>query len=90
MLKFINDTIFNSLETALKENNYRNAFRAVHTLKGLSYNLGFTTLGKSSDILTELLRTENLYNKEKILLAFKKVKTDYNITISALEKYKNS
>ncbi|MCR4656881.1 MAG: Hpt domain-containing protein [Lachnospiraceae bacterium] len=56
--KYEQDTNCEKLETALKDEDYGDAFDAVHSLKGLSANLGFTRLYKASYELTEALRAE--------------------------------
>lgn len=44
------------LHTALKEERYEDAFRAVHNLKGVSANLSLTPLFETSRVLCEALR----------------------------------
>ena len=41
--KFLSDQSFQLLESSLKTENYEDAFRAAHTLKGVTQNLSFTT-----------------------------------------------
>ena len=55
-LKFLADDSYELLEESLEAGNYSEAFRAAHTLKGVSLNLGFTKLNRVSDELTEALR----------------------------------
>lgn len=54
--KFRSDRNLELLEKALEEGDPASAFLAVHTLKGVALNLGFTELAKASSDLTELLR----------------------------------
>ncbi len=56
--KYEEDNNCERLEEALREEDYETAFDAVHSLKGLSANLGFTRLYKASFELTETLRAE--------------------------------
>ncbi len=56
VLKFLKDENFNILTKSIEANNIEEAFRAAHTLKGVSQNLGFTGLHDASDALTECLR----------------------------------
>ena len=60
VLKFVKmyaaDGSFAELTTALAAEDWHAAFRAAHTLKGVSQNLGFTDLFTASQALTEALR----------------------------------
>ena len=47
---------YNELHTALREERYEDAFRAVHNLKGVSLNLALTPLHQASHVLCEALR----------------------------------
>lgn len=80
--KFKEDTTMTKLEDALTNQQYEDAFRYAHTLKGICINLMIKQLGTSSSALTEALRrqehdVENLY---------KQVKIDYDITIAAIDQ----
>ena len=44
VLKFLNDKSFDLLCSSLEEENYEEAFRASHTIKGVCQNLSFTRL----------------------------------------------
>jgi HPt (histidine-containing phosphotransfer) domain-containing protein len=54
--KFLDATDYRELMEALEKEDFETAFRASHTLKGLSLNLGFTELKNSSEALCEALR----------------------------------
>lgn len=54
--KFLASTDYQDMQEALAKGDYETAFRASHTMKGLSMNLGFTGLQKSSGVLCEALR----------------------------------
>ncbi len=56
LTKFLNDGTYHLLLEALSSENYAEAFRAAHTLKGVCENLGLANLCKSSGMLTEELR----------------------------------
>ena len=47
---------YEQLHTALREERYEDAFRAVHNLKGVSLNLALTPLHQASHVLCEALR----------------------------------
>ncbi len=82
--KFLSDQSFQLLEDALKAESYDEAFRAAHTLKGVTQNLSFTRLYQSSHEITEALRTKN-YDLALELLP--KVESDYAQTAGAIRAY---
>ena len=82
--KFLADQSFQQLKSSLEEGNYDEAFRAAHTLKGVTQNLAFTKLYLSSHEITEALRTKN-YDQALQLLV--KVEADYNQTASAIQAF---
>ena len=53
LLKFLSDPSFQLLETSMQTDQHEEAFRAAHTLKGVSQNLSFTKLYHSSHQITE-------------------------------------
>lgn len=81
VLKFKNDPTFDLLTESLQNENYKEAFRAAHTIKGLCQNLGFERLYKSSCVLTEALRDGE---KPKDDSMYQQVKCDYEQIINAL------
>ena len=86
-LKFLADDSYSLLEESIQVGNYGDAFRAAHTLKGVSLNLGFTKLYEVSDVLTEALRDSNRLEDETLL---EKVKDEYQRTIDLLQELQNS
>ena len=82
VLKFLNDSSYDNLVKSLEENNYEEAFRASHTIKGICQNLGFTVLGDSSSTLTDALRNGWREGAEELV---KKVKEDYRQTAEAVK-----
>lgn len=56
--KFPDDKSFAELSQAMAEGDRASAFRAAHTLKGVSANLSLDQLLRSVVVLTELLRQE--------------------------------
>ena len=85
-LKFLADGSFSLLEEAIAAGNYNDAFRAAHTLKGVSLNLGFTELYKVSDEMTEALRDGAEPENDTL---FQKVKDEYQRTIDLLQELQN-
>lgn len=53
---FLEDAAFAALEDSLKKQDYRAAFEAAHTLKGVAGNLGLTPLYQAICQLVEPLR----------------------------------
>ena len=82
--KFLADQSFQLLESSLNAEDYDEAFRAAHTLKGVAQNLSFTKLYRSSHEITEALRTAN-YDLAVQLLPH--VETDYALTCSAIQMF---
>lgn len=81
--RFMDDPSYASLCEAMERQDVEEAFRAVHTLKGVCQNLGITQLYESSCVLTELLRTGSLYGTN---LAMCHVAEDYEVTVQAIRK----
>ena len=54
--EFADDPSYTTLLQSLQENDLKSAFRAAHTLKGISYTLGFKRLGDCATNLCEKLR----------------------------------
>ena len=82
--KFLSDPSFQLLEDSVNEGSWEDAFRAAHTLKGVSQNLSFTRLYQSSHEITEALRTKD-YDLAVQLLP--KVEGDYTRTTEAIRAY---
>lgn len=76
LLKILNDKSYDLLCDSIEQKNMEEAFRAAHTLKGISQNLSLTTLYHSSSLLSEELRENQEYNKQVEEL-FDQVKKDY-------------
>ena len=87
VLKFLNDGSYDLLVRSMAEENYAEAFRAAHTIKGVCQNLDFTRLYRSSSELSEALR--NGFTPEAPALA-ERVKTDYLQTVEAIQAYQAS
>ena len=82
--RFLSDDSFSLLEKAFDEGDGESAFRAAHTLKGVAKNLGFSDLGESASVLTEVLRNRTFDGAPPL---FEKVKSDYARLIRALTVY---
>lgn len=86
-LKFLADESFSTLQRAMEEENYEEAFRAAHTLKGVGMNLGFTGLFTISDMLTEELRGAKKPSDDTLL---GKVGAEYERTVALLKELQES
>lgn len=56
VVSLIEDPEYDKLKAAVKEENWGDAFRAAHTLKGTSANLGLSVLSQKAGTVTEALR----------------------------------
>ena len=87
VLKFLEDTTFQSLCEAKEAEDYEAVFRAIHTLKGVSQNLGFTALYETSHEMTEAVRGGIKLQDETL---FEAVRAAYVKTIDVIMQYKSS
>lgn len=83
--KILNDGSFELLKKSLDEKNIEEAFRAVHTLKGVCMNMSLTKLQASASKLTEALRGRTEYG-EDIDPLFIAVRDDYEYTMACIRK----
>ncbi len=81
--RFLKDPAYGTLVEAFLAGGERDeeAFRAVHTLKGLCLNLGMTRLTDSAAALTEALRFGRRPEAEAL---FDRVRQDYSRTADAI------
>ena len=82
--KFLDDGSFSELCRAMESGQRQEAFRAAHTLKGVSANLGFDRLQASAGRLTELLRPETDAIPDDAASLLEEVRLDYEATVSAI------
>lgn len=87
VLKFLNDGSYDLLLRSMEAEDYAEAFRAAHTIKGVCQNLGFTMLYQSGSQLSEALR--NGFTPEAPAL-MEQVKADYRQTVEAIRAYQTS
>lgn len=66
LLKFLDDKSYELLGTALAQGNMEEAFRAAHTLKGVSQNLSLTPLYVSSSHLSDRLKVNQVYDADLV------------------------
>lgn len=84
VLKFLDDGSYQLLVTSMDSQNYEEAFRAAHTMKGVGQNLSFNKLYESSHLLTEALRSHNI---EEAMPLYEQVKAAYAQTAEAIRAY---
>ena len=89
ILKFIRkypaDPTFQHLKEAVNRSDWTDAFRAVHTLKGVAQNLGFDRLYAVSFPLTEALRGAKPLTDPSLLEAVTREQEETMAALSALE-----
>ncbi len=92
VIKFLADTSYQGLTQAMEKKDYGEAFRAVHTLKGVSQNLSFDNLSCSTEELTETLRRweSEPVDEEKCLQLYQKVSEDYKTVTDAIRQLQES
>lgn len=90
IVRFLDDGSFVSLCSAMEDGSREAAFRAAHTLKGVSGTLGLSRLYASASQLTELLRPEEKAIPDDAHALYEIVKQDYRITADAIRAYRDS
>ena len=88
--KFLDDGSFSELCLAMEEGDREKAFRAAHTLKGVSANLSLNQLLSTVILLTEQLRTETADIPDEAYLFCENVKQDYAVTVHAIRTFLDS
>ena len=89
MEKFLQDKSYGDLSASMKNADRKGPFLAAHTLKGVSANLGFTALWKSSSALCEELRGEGEGVSDTAYALFSDVERDYTVTVQTIRAYLN-
>jgi len=84
VLKFMDDGSYQLLLDSMASQNYEDAFRAAHTIKGVCQNLGITRLLDSSSRLSEALRHGYTPEADPLL---EQVKADYASTVQAIQTF---
>lgn len=82
--KFPKDPSFAALRQAIGEEDWEAAFTAAHTLKGVSLNLAFQTLGEQASALTEMLRPPRSGEPAAIADQFAAVSASYEQVLREL------
>jgi len=87
LLLFLKDPSFSSLQDAMRDEDWDTAFRAAHTLKGISLNLGLTHLQKSSSALSDALRGKPPADNARAL--YEQLSQDYAQAVGAVKLYQS-
>lgn len=82
--RFPADPSMQLLREKLQEGNLPEAFRAVHTLKGVAANLAFTRLQQDASALTELMRDQVTPADPQMVSA---LEASYRLVIDTLYAY---
>ncbi|MCM1367990.1 MAG: Hpt domain-containing protein [Roseburia sp.] len=85
LLKVLDDGSYALLVKNLGERNIEEAFRAAHTLKGVSMNLSLTTLFSEVNRLTEALRGRHEYGDD-IAPLMTAVTKEYEKTVARIRE----
>ena len=85
-LAFDEDPSYFELLQSLEKNDREGAFRAAHTLKGISYNFGFKRLGDTTATICEKLREGSLPTKSSL----RRLANEYKCVLRAIHNLKNS
>ena len=80
---FLKDKSYNEFFENYDAHNNEAAFRAIHTLKGLSINLGFSVLSDASVAVTEALRDGKNDVTDEML---DELKSAYKLTCDAINQ----
>ncbi len=84
MFKFLNDKSFSLLTDELNNGNTEEAFKACHTLKGVTGNLSLDGFKEPVIELTELLRAGKTEGSSQL---YEQIKEKYDPLIEILNKY---
>lgn len=85
LLMFLKDTNYELLLSSAQAKNAQEAFRAVHTLKGVGQNLSLTKLYESASHLSDLLRSQTEWSDD-VLPELEILSTEYKKTIACIQE----
>ena len=86
VLDFPEEPTMDKLVDAVANQDYEQAEKSVHALKGIVINLGFTPLADASMDMLEELRDENI---DSALDAYEDVKTEYDRFCKVINEWRN-
>jgi len=85
VIRFLSDDSFDGLKKSYETGDLKEAFRYVHTLKGVAYNISLNALGDCASALCEDLRGGEPKNADAL---FKKLEEQYVHTVKMIEALK--
>ena len=85
-LRYPDDPTYGQLVSSLDAKDYETAFRAAHTMKGTSANLGFTALYGKVCIITEELRGGHP-EVSRLPAMLADVSEEYSRTVEIIKEY---
>lgn len=84
---FPEEKTMEKLEKAIEAHDCEEAFLAVHNMKGISLNLGFSNLSKYCEALTEELRDKDELPKKEVLAPLvDALKKEYEKAVEIIKK----
>ncbi len=86
VLKFLDDKSYELFVSSMASGSYEEAFRAVHTIKGVCQNLGFDRLSESSAEMADALRHGYTPKADELV---GRLDEDYKLTADAIKRYKD-
>lgn len=87
LFKFLEDKSYQLFVTSMENQDYEEALRAVHTLKGVCQNLSFDALFEPSSQITIALRAGDTGKARELA---PQLARDYQKIIQAVEEYKQA
>lgn len=87
LYKFLDDKSFALFEESMAKDDYSEAFRGAHTVKGICQNFSFTRLYESCDAVVQAMKAGDYKLAKELTPQFT---DDYWHTIHAIEAFKNS
>lgn len=81
---FMRDTSFQQITAAMENQDYAEAFKGAHSLKGVSRNMAFDALGDAVEALTENLRGGS--SSADTMALYEKTKTTYELVARTIEE----
>ena len=81
---FMRDTSFQEITAALEKQDYAEAFKGAHSLKGVSRNMALAALADAVDGLTENLRGGGA--TEDTMALYEKTKAAYELVTRSIEE----
>ncbi|MEE1010097.1 MAG: Hpt domain-containing protein [Agathobacter sp.] len=88
MRLFVKDTSYDNFIEYFQKEDFKEAFRMIHSLKGICINLSFDKLGQVAGEITELLRNDDA-NTNLVKELIPRLKSEYSKTVSGIMAYMN-